>query len=155
MAVPRVVKVVLNMGLSEAKDDKKILESAGEQLAVISGQKPRLCRAKKSIAGFKLVKGQPVGLSVTMRGKRAFDFLEKLFKIVLPRVRDFKGVSPSSFDNGGNFNLGISEQIVFSEIDFAKIDKIRGLQITIATTAKDAKQAKMLLELLGMPFASS
>lgn len=153
MAVPRITKVVLNIGLKEAKDDKKVLEVVGSQLAAICGQKPRLNRAKKSIAGFKLGKGQPIGLSVTIRGKRAYSFLEKLFAIVLPRVRDFNGVSVRSFDGSGNYNLGISEQIVFSEIDFAKIDKIRGLQITIATDAKSDEKAKMLLTELGMPFS--
>jgi len=152
-AVPRVTKVVLNIGLKEAKDDKKVLEVVGEQLKSISGQKPKVTRAKKSIAGFKLGRGQPIGLSVTLRGKRAYAFLEKLFAIVLPRVRDFSGVNPESFDGRGNYSLGIREQIVFSEIDFNKIDKIRGLQITISTNAKDDQKAKMLLEELGMPFA--
>lgn len=153
MAVPRVVKVVLNVGLKEAKDDKKVLETAGEQLANISGQKPKICRAKKSIAGFKLAKNQPIGLSITLRGKRAFEFLEKLFAIVLPRVRDFNGVSPDSFDGNGNFSLGIAEQTVFSEVDFAKVEKTRGLQITVVTNTKDDAKAKLLLERLGMPFA--
>lgn len=153
LAVPRITKVVLNIGLKEAKDDKKVIELAGEQLSAISGQKPKVCRATKSIAGFKLGKGQPIGLSVTLRGERAFVFLEKLFTIVLPRVRDFGGVSPKSFDGNGNYSLGISEQIVFSEIEFSKIDKIRGLEITIVTNAKDDKKAKLLLEKLGMPFA--
>lgn len=152
MAVPKVTKVVLNVGLKEAKDDKKVLEAVSSQLAVISGQKPRFNRAKKSIAGFKLGKGQLVGLSVNMRGKRAYNFLEKLFAIVLPRVRDFNGVSLKGFDGSGNYSLGISEQIVFSEIDFAKIDKIRGLQITIATNAKSDEKARMLLTELGTPF---
>ncbi len=152
MAVPRITKVVLNVGLKEAKDDKKVLETVGNQLAAISGQKPKVNRAKKSIAGFKLGKGQPVGLSVILRGKMAYNFLEKLFAIVLPRVRDFNGVSLTSFDGKGNYSLGISEQIVFSEIDFSKIDKVRGLQITIATNAKDDSKAKMLLTELGMPF---
>lgn len=152
MAVPRVVKVVLNVGLKEAKDDKKVLDTAGEQLTNISGQKPKICRAKKSIAGFKLGKNQPIGLSVTLRGKRAFDFLEKLFAIVLPRVRDFNGVSPDSFDGNGNFSLGIAEQTVFAEIDFAKVEKNIGLEVTIVTNTKDDDKAKLLLEKLGMPF---
>ena len=152
MAVPRIAKVVLNIGLKEAKDDKKIIELAGGQLAAISGQKPRVCRANKSIAGFKLGRGQPVGISVTLRGKRAFAFLEKLFTIVLPRVRDFSGVSLNGFDGSGNYNLGVSEQIVFSEIDYSKIDKIRGLEISIVTNARDDKKAKLLLKKLGMPF---
>ncbi|RJR24966.1 50S ribosomal protein L5 [Candidatus Microgenomates bacterium] len=153
MAVPRLVKVVINIGLKEAKDDKKVIDIVSGQLETISGQKPRLNRAKKSIAGFKLGKGQPIGLSVTLRGKRAFAFLEKLFRIVLPRVRDFSGLSPKGFDGNGNYSLGISEQIVFSEIDFSKIDKVRGLEITIVTTAKNNQEARLLLERLGMPFA--
>jgi len=153
MAVPRVVKVVVSVGLKEAKDDKKIIDVVGEQLEIITGQKPKLTRAKRSIAGFKLGKGQPIGLVVTLRGERAFAFLEKLFKIVLPRVRDFSGVSPYGFDGQGNYSLGISEQIVFSEIDFSKIDKVRGLEITIVTSAKNDEEAKLLLIKLGMPFA--
>lgn len=152
MAVPRVVKVVLNIGLKEAKDDKKVLETVGGQLMNISGQKPKICRAKKSIAGFKLGKNQPIGLSVTLRGKRAFDFLEKLFAIVLPRVRDFNGVSLDCFDGNGNFSLGIAEQTVFAEIDFARVEKIRGLEVTVVTNTKDDDRAKLLLAKLGMPF---
>lgn len=155
LSVPRITKVVLNMGLKEAKDDKKILEVVAAQLSSISGQKPKVNKAKKSIAGFKLGKGQPIGLSVTLRGKRAYNFLEKLFAIVLPRVRDFNGVKLQGFDGNGNYNLGINEQIVFSEINFAKIDKTRGLQITIVTNAKNDEKAKMLLTELGMPFARS
>jgi large subunit ribosomal protein L5 len=153
MAVPRITKIVLNVGLKEAKDDKKILEVVSSQLSAISGQKPRVNRAKKSIAGFKLGKGQPVGLSVTLRGKMAYNFLEKLFAIVLPRVRDFNGVSTTSFDRMGNYSLGINEQIVFTEIDFSKIDKVRGLQINISTNAGSDDKARMLLTKLGMPFA--
>jgi large subunit ribosomal protein L5 len=152
MAVPRVIKVVLNIGLKEAKEDKKVIEAASDQLATISGQRPKLCRAKKSIAGFKLAKGQPIGLCVTLRGQRAFTFLEKLFTIVLPRVRDFNGLSPLGFDGRGNYSLGISEQIVFPEIDFTKIDKVRGLQITIVTNAGNDEKARMLLTKLGMRF---
>lgn len=152
LAVPRVVKVTVSIGLKEAKDDKKVLEFAGEQLAAITGQKSRICRAKKSIAEFKLGKNQPIGLSVTLRGQKAFAFLEKLFKVVLPRVRDFSGVDPRSFDGKGNYSLGIHELIVFNEIDFSKIDKARGLQITIVTNAGDDKKAKLLLEKLGIPF---
>ena len=140
------------MGLKEAKDDKKILEVVAAQLSTISGQKPKVNKAKKSIAGFKLGKGQEIGLSVTLRDKRAYTFLEKLFAIVLPRVRDFNGVKRQGFDGNGNYNLGINEQIVFSEINFAKIDKARGLQITIVTNARDDEKAKLLLEELGMPF---
>lgn len=152
MAVPRIVKVVINVGLKEAKDDKKILETVGVQLATITGQKAKICQAKKSIAEFKLGKGQPIGMAVTLRGKRAFAFLEKLFSIVLPRVRDFNGLSLKGFDGQGNYSLGISEQTVFSEIDFSKIDKVRGLQVTIVTNAKDDQKAKLLLTKLGTPF---
>lgn len=155
MAVPKILKVVINVGLKDAKDDKKLIDLVGDQLKTISGQKPKLCRAKKSIAGFKLGKGQPIGLAVTLRGNRAFSFLEKLFTIVLPRVRDFSGVNLNAFDGQGNYSLGISEQIVFSEIDFAKIDKARGLQITIVTNTQDDKLSKLLLEKLGMPFAKA
>ena len=155
MAVPKILKVVLNIGLKEAKDDSKLIGVVGEQLMVISGQKPKVCRATKSIAGFKLGKGQPVGLSVTLRGKRAYDFLEKLFNIVLPRVRDFSGVSLKSFDGQGNYNLGITEQIVFSEIEYSKIDKVRGLEVSIVTNTNDDQKARLLLEKLGMPFAKN
>lgn len=153
MAVPRIKKVVVSIGLKEAKDDKKILESAGMQLSAITGQYPKVCRAKKSIAEFKLGKRQPIGLAVTLRGQRAFVFMEKLFSIVLPRVRDFNGVSQKSFDGRGNYSLGIREQIVFSEIDFSKIDKTRGLEITFVTDADSDEKAKLLLTKLGMPFA--
>lgn len=152
MAVPKVVKVVLNVGLKEAKDDKKVIALVGEQLEAISGQKPKLCRAKKSIAGFKLSKGQPIGLCVTLRGQRALIFLEKLFQVVLPRVRDFSGLSPQGFDGRGNYSLGISEQIVFPEIDYAKVDRIRGLEVTIVTNAGSDELARKLLEKMGMPF---
>lgn len=152
MAVPRIIKVVINVGLKEAKDDKKVLDFVSAQLAVITGQKAKVCHAKKSIAGFKLGKGQPIGMMVTLRGKRAFAFLEKLFAIVLPRVRDFNGVSLDSFDGSGNYNTGINEQIVFPEIDFGKIDRTRGLEITIVTNAKNDEKAKILLAKLGMPF---
>jgi large subunit ribosomal protein L5 len=153
MAVPRIIKVVLNVGLKEAKDDKKVIDLVADQLSAISGQKPKLCRAKKSIAGFKLSKGQPIGLCVTLRGQRAFAFLEKLFMIVLPRVRDFSGLKVAGFDGRGNYSLGISEQIVFPEVDFTKIDKVRGLQITIVTNAGNDEKARILLTKLGMPLA--
>jgi large subunit ribosomal protein L5 len=153
MASPKIVKVVISVGLKEAKDDKKVIELSSEQLQSITGQKPKLCRAKKSIAGFKLGKGQPIGLCVTLRGERAFTFLEKLFSVVLPRVRDFSGVSVAGFDGQGNYNLGIAEQIVFPEIDYARIDRVRGLQITIVTNTASDQMTRLLLEKLGMPFA--
>ena len=152
MAVPKVTKIVLNIGLKEAAHDKGVLEKAMEQLAIIAGQKPKVTRAKISIANFKLREGDVVGLAVTLRGKRMDDFMTKLFTIVLPRVRDFRGVSATAFDGRSNYTLGLSEQIVFPEIDFSKIDKIRGLEITFVTTAKNAQETRKLLELLGMPF---
>lgn len=152
MTVPKVNKVVLNIGLKEAAHDKGVLEKAADQLTTIAGQKPKVTRAKLSIAGFKVREGDPVGLTVTLRGKRMYDFMTKLFNIVLPRVRDFQGVSRTAFDNGGNYTLGLAEQIVFPEIDYAKVDKIRGLEITFVIRGGDVKMAHRLLELLGMPF---
>ena len=152
MAAPKITKVVINIGLKEAVHDKGVLEKAREQLAVISGQAPKVTRAKQSIAGFKVREGDPVGLTVTLRGKRMYDFMTKLFRIVLPRVRDFQGVPAKSFDNGGNYTLGISEQIVFPEIDYSKVDKVRGLEMTFVTDGGDVKISRRLLELLGMPF---
>lgn len=150
--VPKVEKVVINMGIGEATEDKKVVEKAKEDMVAITGQVPKVARARLSIAGFKLREGDPIGLVVNLRGKRMYNFLEKLFTIILPRLRDFKGISKKSFDGRGNYNLGLREQIVFPEIDYAKIDKVRGLQITIVTDAKDNKQAERLLEELGMPF---
>jgi len=151
-SVPSVLKVVVNVGAKEMAKDKTQVEKISQEIGAITGQKPIVCRAKKSIAGFKLGKGEPVGLKVTLRKKRAYDFLEKLFKVVLPRVRDFHGVSPKGFDGKGNYTLGIAEQIVFPEVDFEKLSKIRGLEITVVTNAKDDKKAKRFLEELGMPF---
>jgi len=153
LAVPLVEKVVINMGLGEGAQDKGLIEKVSEELKVITGQKPKINKARMAIAGFKIREGDPIGLMVTLRNKRMYNFLEKLFKIVLPRVRDFHGVSISSFDGQGNYNLGISEQIVFPEIDYAKVDKIRGFQITIVTNTDNEVQAKRLLEEMGMPFA--
>lgn len=153
LAAPRIEKVIINIGLSEALEDKKALEAASSDLAVITGQKPKVTKARQSIAGFKLRAGQPVGLMVTLRGQRMYDFFEKLVAVVLPRLRDFQGVSLKSFDGQGNYTLGIPEQIVFPEIDYAKVNKVRGLEITIVTNAKTSERAKRLLELLGMPFA--
>lgn len=152
LAVPLIEKIVLNIGLGEGAQDKGVVEKATEDLKTITGQKPRINKARLAIAGFKIRKGDPIGLMVTLRGKRMYDFLEKLVKIVLPRVRDFHGVSLSGFDGQGNYNFGVSEQIVFPEIDYAKIDKVRGLQITIVTNMNDKIKAKRLLEELGMPF---
>nr|AKQ04488.1 50S ribosomal protein L5, large subunit ribosomal protein L5 [uncultured Microgenomates bacterium Rifle_16ft_4_minimus_5815] len=152
LAVPGVKRVVVNIGLKEAANDKGVLDKAGSQLAVITGQKPKVTRAKKSIANFKLREGSPVGLTVTMRGKRMRDFMTKLFNIVLPKVRDFHGVSDISFDRNGNYTLGLTEQIVFPEIDYSKIDKIRGLEVSFVIQSGDAKISKRLLKLLGLPF---
>jgi large subunit ribosomal protein L5 len=154
MEVPKLNKVVLNMGLGEAIQNVKILDSAAEELAMISGQKPVITRARKSIATFKLRKGMPIGCMVTLRGYRMFEFLDKLVNVALPRVRDFRGVSPKGFDGRGNFTLGVKEQIIFPEIDYDKIDKIKGMNITVVTTAKSNEEAHLLLSLLGMPFRS-
>jgi len=152
MAKPKITKVVLNIGLKEAITDKGVLAKASEQLAIIAGQKPKVTRAKTSIANFKVREGDSVGLTVTLRGKRMEGFLKKLFTIVLPRVRDFQGVSVTAFDKAGNYTLGLSEQIVFPEIDFSKIDKIRGLEITIVNTAGDPEASREMLTEMGMPF---
>jgi large subunit ribosomal protein L5 len=153
MQVPRLEKVVLNMGISDAKENPKAIESATRDLAMISGQKPVVTKAKKSIASFKIRKGMAIGAKVTLRGNRMYEFLDKLFNIALPRVRDFKGLSPDAFDGRGNYTLGIREQLIFPEIDYDKIDKIRGMDITIVTPAKTDEEARELLKGLGMPFA--
>ncbi len=152
MQIPRLSKIVLNMGLGEAIQNVKVLETASEELALISGQKPVITRARLSIAAFKLRKGMPIGCMVTLRKDRMYEFFDKLVNIALPRVRDFRGVSPKSFDGRGNYTLGIKEQIIFPEIDYDKIDKIKGMNITIVTTAKTDEEARELLALLGMPF---
>ncbi|HCM38010.1 MAG: 50S ribosomal protein L5 [Candidatus Gottesmanbacteria bacterium GW2011_GWB1_43_11] len=152
LATPKLIKIVVNVGLGEALTDHRVLERVGEQLMVITGQKPLITRAKTSIAAFKLRAGDKIGLKVTLRGRRMYDFFEKLVKLVLPRVRDFRGVSRSGFDGQGNYNLGIAEQIVFPEIEYAKVDKVRGIQITIVTTATTPEAGLKLLEKMGMPF---
>ncbi|RMF46041.1 MAG: 50S ribosomal protein L5 [Deltaproteobacteria bacterium] len=152
MQVPRVEKVVVNMGLGEAIQNIKVLESAVEELQRITGQKPVVTKAKKSIAQFKLREGMPIGVMVTLRRDRAYEFLDRLINIALPRVRDFKGVSPRAFDGRGNYTLGIREQIIFPEIDLDKIDKVKGLNITVVTTAQTDEQGRALLRELGMPF---
>lgn len=154
MQVPRLDKIVINMGLGEATQNIKILDSASEELMAISGQKPIITRARKSIAAFKLREGMPIGVMVTLRRQRMYEFLDKLMNVALPRVRDFRGVSDKSFDGRGNYTLGIKEQIIFPEIDYDKIDKIKGMNITIVTTAKTDAEAKFLLSRLGMPFRS-
>ncbi|WP_457574919.1 50S ribosomal protein L5 [Desulfolithobacter sp.] len=152
MEIPRVEKVVLNMGLGEAVKNPKIIEKAAQELTVIAGQKAVVTRAKKSIAGFKLREGMPIGARVTLRKEKMYDFLSKLINVALPRVRDFRGVSPKGFDGRGNYSLGIKEHIIFPEIDYDKIDKIRGLNITIVTTAESDDEGRALLKNLGMPF---
>jgi LSU ribosomal protein L5P len=152
MQLPKLEKVVLSIGLGEAIQNPKALEAAERDLAAISGQHPVITRAKKSIASFKLRDGMPIGMMVTLRGKRMYDFFDRLVNVALPRFRDFHGVSRDSFDGWGNYNLGIREQIVFPEIDYDKVDKIRGLQVTVVTTTKNDSEALSLLELMGMPF---
>jgi large subunit ribosomal protein L5 len=155
LEVPRIHKVVLNIGLGEAVQNPRAIDSAMRDLATIAGQQPVIRRARKSIAAFRLRAGMPIGLMVTLRGERMWHFLDKLINVALPRVRDFRGVSESSFDGRGNYSLGLREQIVFPEIEYDKIDKIRGLQVSIVTTARTDQEAKRLLQLLGMPFARS
>ncbi len=150
--VPRVTKVVVNIGLGEALQNAKALENAAGDLATITGQRPIITRAKKSIATFKLREGNPIGLKVTLRGNRMWDFLDRLLNISLARQRDFRGLSPDSFDGSGNYNLGLAEQLVWPEIDYDKIDKVRGMEINIVTTAKTDEEGYRLLDLLGMPF---
>ncbi len=152
MQVPKVEKVVVNMGVGDAKDNPKLLDSAVEELGLITGQKPVVTRAKKSIAAFKLREGMPIGTKVTLRGEHMWDFLDKLFNISLPRVRDFQGVPSDSFDGRGNYTLGLKEQLVFPEIDYDKVEKVRGMDVVIVTTAKTDQEAHELLKLLGMPF---
>ncbi len=153
MAAPRLVKINVNMGLGEAISNAKILDVAGEELSAITGQHPVVTKAKKSIAAFKLRQGMPIGVAVTLRGDRMYEFLDRLVNIALPRVRDFRGVSAKSFDGRGNYTLGLRDQLIFPEIDFAKADKARGMNITIVTTARTDDEAYELLRILGMPFA--
>ncbi|OUM95846.1 MAG: 50S ribosomal protein L5 [Paenibacillaceae bacterium ZCTH02-B3] len=155
MQVPRVEKVVINMGVGDAVQNPKLLDSAVEDLTAIAGQKPIVTRARKSIAGFKVRQGMPIGCKVTLRGERMYHFLDKLFNVALPRVRDFRGVSAKAFDGRGNYTLGIREQLIFPEIDYDKIDKVRGMDIVIVTTAKTDEESRELLAGLGMPFAKS
>lgn len=151
-AVPKVTKVVINMGVADAKESDSILEKAVTNIQAIAGQKPVVTKAKKSISSFKLVKGSPIGVMVTLRGEKMYAFLDKLINIVLPKVRDFRGVPKTSFDKQGNYNLGLREQLIFPEVDYKNIDKQRGLQVTINTTASSEDEGRRLLELMGMPF---
>jgi large subunit ribosomal protein L5 len=153
MQAPRVEKITLNMGVGEAKQDSKMLDAAREQLATIAGQQPNIRRARKSVANFKLREGMPVGLTVTLRDERAYEFLDRLTAIAIPRIRDFRGLNPRSFDGRGNYSMGVREQIIFPEIDYDSIDQTRGLDVTITTTAKTDAEAFTLLDALGMPFA--
>jgi len=152
MAVPRLEKIVINMGVGEATQNIKLLDAAKVELSLITGQWPATARAKKSISAFKVRKGQPIACFVTLRGKRMYEFFDRLVNIVLPRVRDFKGVSPHSFDGRGNYTLGLRDQLVFPEIDYTKVEKPRGMNITFVTTARNDKEAYLLLKKLGMPF---
>ena len=155
MRAPRLEKVVLNIGLGEAIQDSKVLDAASGDLATITGQRPVITRAKRSIANFKIRDGNPIGLMVTVRGDRMWEFLDRLLNAVLPRIRDFRGVSRKAFDGRGNFSLGIREQLIFPEIDYDKVDRVRGLQVNIITTAVNDEEGARLLELLGMPFSRS
>ncbi|MGA9883811.1 MAG: 50S ribosomal protein L5 [Candidatus Acidiferrales bacterium] len=152
MAVPRVSKVTLNIGLGEASANVKLLDTAAAELGQIAGQKPVITRAKKSIANFKLRKGMPIGCMVTLRGEQMYEFLDRMTSVVLPRVRDFKGLPPNSFDGRGNYTLGLRDQLVFPEIDYTRVDKIKGMNITITTTARNDEEGRELLKLLGVPF---
>jgi len=153
MQAPRLVKITLNMGVGDAKQDSKILDAAAEQLGTIAGQKPNIRRARKSIAQFKVREGMPVGLSVTLRRERAYEFLDRLMSVAIPRIRDFRGLPPRAFDGRGNYNLGIREQIIFPEIDYDAIDAVRGLDVAITTSAQTDAEAYALLEAFGMPFS--
>jgi large subunit ribosomal protein L5 len=152
MAVPRVSKVTLNIGLGEASANAKLLDTAAVELGQIAGQKPVITRAKKSIANFKIRKGMPIGCMVTLRGERMYEFLDRLTSVVLPRVRDFKGLAPNSFDGRGNYTIGLKDQLVFPEIDYTRVDKIKGMNVTITTTAHTDEEGRELLKLLGVPF---
>lgn len=152
MEIPKLEKIVINVGMGDAKDNPKVVQAVSDELAAITGQKPLITKAKKSIAAFKVRANMPIGAKVTLRGDRMYEFADKLFNVALPRVRDFRGVSPKSFDGRGNYTLGIREQLIFPEIDYDKIDKIRGMDIVFVTTAQSDEEAKGLLELLGMPF---
>ena len=153
MQAPKLTKITVNMGVGEAKQDAKMLEAAKGQLAQLAGQQPSVRRARKSVAAFKLREGMPVGLSVTLRGERAYEFLDRLTAIAIPRIRDFRGLSPRSFDGRGNYSMGVREQIIFPEIDYDNIDQVRGMDVTITTSAQTDAEAFALLDALGMPFS--
>jgi large subunit ribosomal protein L5 len=155
MAVPKITKIVVNMGLGEATQNAKIVDTGADELGRITGQKPVITRAKKSIAQFKVRKGMPIGTMVTLRGERMWEFLDRLIAVALPRVRDFRGVSPKGFDGRGNYTLGLKDQLLFPEIDYMKVDKARGMNISVVTTAKTDEESRKLLQLLGVPFRTS
>ena len=155
MEIPRIHKIVVNVGCGEARDNAKVLESVVNDLATITGQKPVITRAKKSVANFKLREGMPIGAKVTLRQDKMWEFMDRLFNVALPRVRDFRGINPNAFDGRGNYALGLKEQLIFPEIEYDKIDKIRGMDIVICTTAKTDEEAKELLTLLGAPFTTN
>lgn len=155
MQIPKLDKIVINVGAGEAKENAKAIDSISGDLAKITGQKPVVCKAKKSVANFKLREGMPIGAKVTLRGDRMWEFLDRLFNVALPRVRDFRGINPNAFDGRGNYALGLKEQLIFPEIEYDKIDKIRGMDIVICTTAKTDEEAKELLTLLGAPFTTN
>ena len=155
MAIPKVSKVIINMGLGEATSNVKIIDTGADELARITGQKPVTRRSKKSIAQFKVRKGMPIGAMVTLRGERMWEFLDRLMSVALPRVRDFRGVSPKGFDGRGNYTLGLRDQLLFPEIDYMKVDKARGMNVSVVTTAKTDEEARKLLQFIGMPFRAS
>lgn len=154
MEIPKVEKVVINMGVGEAVGNPKVLDAAVGDMTAIAGQKPLVTRAKKSIAAFKIRQGMPIGAKVTLRGERMYQFLDKLINVALPRVRDFRGISPKAFDGRGNYTLGVKEQLIFPEMEYDKIDKVRGMDIVVVTTAKTDEEARELLRLMGMPFSA-
>ncbi len=153
MQIPKLEKVVINVGCGEARDNSKVIDAIMSDLAKITGQKPIVCNAKKSVANFKVREGMPIGVKVTLRGDKMYEFIDRLFSIALPRVRDFRGINPNSFDGRGNYAMGVKEQLIFPEIDYDKIDKVRGMDIIFVTTAKTDEEARELLDLMGAPFA--
>lgn len=152
MEIPKLEKIVINVGAGEARDNSKVIDAILTDLGAITGQKPLVCRARKSVANFKLREGMPIGAKVTLRGERMYEFLDRLFNVALPRVRDFRGINANSFDGRGNYNMGLKEQLIFPEIDYDKIDKVRGMDICFVTTAKTDEEARELLTLMGAPF---
>ena len=153
MQIPKLDKIVINVGCGEARENSKVVDAIINDLQIITGQKPVICRAKKSVANFKLREGMPIGVKVTLRGDRMYEFLERFFNLALPRVRDFRGINPDSFDGRGNYNMGLKEQLIFPEIDYDKIDKVRGMDICFVTTATTDEEARELLKLMGAPFS--